>query len=140
MIFKKATKSITRLLVVEDEPLIAFDNEYALEQEGYEVVATVDNAADALTVLEVKALDAVLLDINLAGEVSGVAVAEAAHARGLAVILLSGNVPSDAGRMAHAAIGKPYSHRDLMRALSAVDAMRRGEPPGTTPATIRLFG
>ena len=42
MIFGRKRRVITRLLVVEDEPLVAFDTEHLLTEEGYEVVATVD--------------------------------------------------------------------------------------------------
>ena len=34
-------KAIRTVLVVEDEPLVAFDNEHALEQAGYRIAATV---------------------------------------------------------------------------------------------------
>ncbi len=43
--------SKTRVLIVEDEPLIAFDNEHALIQAGYIVVATVDRFRDAEAVI-----------------------------------------------------------------------------------------
>ena len=47
MLFGKRERTIRRILVVEDEPLVAFDNEHMLQDAGYEVVATVDTLADA---------------------------------------------------------------------------------------------
>jgi DNA-binding response OmpR family regulator len=81
MVFGHAKRVITRLLVCEDEPLIAFDNEHALIEQGFEVVATVDRVADAIAVL-VSGVDVhlVLVDITLA-DGSGIEVARAAHAR-----------------------------------------------------------
>ena len=38
MLFGKRERLIRRILIVEDEPLVAFDNEYLLKDAGYEVV------------------------------------------------------------------------------------------------------
>lgn len=140
MLFKRSPAAIQRLLVVEDEPLVAFDNEHFLISEGYEVVATVDNAADALAILEQQDVEAVLLDVNLAGERSGVDVARAAHQRGIAVLFVSGSIPDDAGNLAVAALSKPYGQRDLAAALKAVDAIVAGREPSSVPASVQLFG
>jgi CheY-like chemotaxis protein len=40
MLFGKRERAIRRILIVEDEPLVAFDNEHLLRECGYEVVAT----------------------------------------------------------------------------------------------------
>ena len=52
MLFGKRERLIRRILIVEDEPLVAFDNEHTLTDAGYEVVATVDSYADAAEVIE----------------------------------------------------------------------------------------
>ena len=39
----KRRKAIRTILVVEDEPLVAFDNEHTLAQAGYRIAATVDD-------------------------------------------------------------------------------------------------
>ena len=51
MLFGKRERRISRIMIVEDEPLVAFDNEYMLKDAGYEVVATVDKPATLLTSL-----------------------------------------------------------------------------------------
>ena len=38
MLFGKRNRIVKRILIVEDEPLTAFDNETMLEEAGYEVV------------------------------------------------------------------------------------------------------
>lgn len=139
MIFRRSSHSIKRLLVVEDEPLVAFDNEYFLEQEGYEVIATVDNATEALAILASDVVEAVLLDVNLAGARSGVVVAQDAHDRGIPVIFLTGAIPANASSIAVAALAKPYGQRDLAAALKAVDAIVAGREPGVVPAAVQLF-
>jgi two-component system, response regulator PdtaR len=139
MLFRRSTRAIRRLLVVEDEPLLAFDNEYHLEQAGYEVVATVDNVGDALGVLENRLVDAILLDVNLAGERSGVEVARAAHERQVPVLFLAGSVPDEAQQFAIAALSKPYGQRDLVAAVGAMDAIIAGRTPVHLPGSVRLF-
>ena len=44
MLFVKRKRLIERILLVEDEPLVAFDTEHFLTHEGFEVVATVDSS------------------------------------------------------------------------------------------------
>jgi two-component system, response regulator PdtaR len=139
MLLRHSTRAIRRLLVVEDEPLVAFDNEYFLVQEGYEVVATVDNVTDALVMLGRESIDAVLLDVNLAGERSGVDVAMAARDASIPVLFLTGSLPAGADELAMAALAKPYGHRDLSAALKAMDAMVAGRAPGKVPDAVRLF-
>lgn len=140
MLFRRDKRRINRLLVVEDEPLVAFDNEYFLEQEGYEIVATVDNASDALAAIEREAIDAILLDVNLAGPATGLDVARAARTRQIAVLFLSGHLPDEAAELGMAALMKPYMQRDLAGALHAMDALTDGREPEMVPPALRLFG
>src|SRR3546814_8250326 len=79
MLFGKRERIIRRILIVEDEPLVAFDNEYLLSEEGYEVVATVDSVADALGVIDKEPLDLVLSDIKLSGAGDGIDVRSEEH-------------------------------------------------------------
>ncbi len=65
-----------RILIVEDEPIIASDIEMTLEDLGYEVIGIEDNAVDALKLIEKQHPDLVLLDINLEGDVDGVMLAQ----------------------------------------------------------------
>ena len=46
MLFERQSHTLRRLLIVEDEPLVAFDNEHVLTDAGYQVVATVDGVAE----------------------------------------------------------------------------------------------
>jgi len=66
----------SKILIVEDEPIIASDIEMTLEDLGYEVTAVVDNAPDALQSLAKNTPDLVLLDINIEGDSDGIMLAE----------------------------------------------------------------
>ena len=91
MFFGKRERRIRRILIVEDEPLVAFDNEYMLRGRGYEVVATVDCLADAVRGDRGEEIDLVLTDISLTGDGDGIDVARAAGAKGIPVLFVTGN-------------------------------------------------
>jgi DNA-binding response OmpR family regulator len=140
MLFGKKKRTIARLLVVEDEPLVAFDTEHFLKDEGFEIVATVDSVADALAAIaDDDDIDLVLADINLA-DGSGVEVARAAQARGVPVLFVTGNCPSDARALAVGCLAKPYPQRDLLTAIAALEAVREGRPLKRLPGGLSLFG
>jgi len=127
MLFERRPRLLRRLLVVEDEPLIAFDNEHALVEAGFEVVATVDRASAAIAALESEQLDLVLADLRLGGSDDGIEVARAAHARNIPVLFVSGHCPPEAQKLAVGCLAKPYRHRDLLDAISAVEAHLTGK-------------
>jgi DNA-binding response OmpR family regulator len=128
MLFRARKSCITRLLIVEDEPLVAFDNEHELQSAGYAIVATVDSGEAAVPHLADASIDAVVLDMKLAGSMSGREVARLARDRGIAVLLVTGNCPDDAGQWANAWLAKPYRSGALVEALRAVeDLVCRGK-------------
>lgn len=61
-----------RVLIVEDEPLIAKDIQYLLEDESYCVSAIACNSKRALEELRDNTPDLVLLDTQLNGQVTGI--------------------------------------------------------------------
>ena len=65
-----------RVLIVEDEPLIAEDIAQGLEKNEFLVSAVVYSKEDAIEQLNINLPDMVLLDINLSGELSGIEIAE----------------------------------------------------------------
>ncbi len=139
MIFGKREKVIRHILVVEDEPLVAFDNERLLQDAGYEVVATVDSVEDGLRVVEeAEALDLVLADIALS-DGSGIAVAEAARRRGVPVLFVTGNCPGEHRHLAAGCLSKPYSSRVLKNAIDTVDALVAGEQVKKMPDQLTIF-
>ena len=66
----------TKILIVEDEPIISSDIEMTLEDLGYEVTDIVDNAEDAMLSINTNPPHLILLDINLEGDVDGIMLAE----------------------------------------------------------------
>lgn len=123
MLFASRPSCIQRLLIIEDDPLIAFDNERTLKHGGYDVVATVDSGEAAVAVIAAGKIDAIVLDLGLAGDMTGREVARLARDRGIAVLLVTGQCPADAGDIAVACLGKPHSASALVSALKAVETM-----------------
>lgn len=78
-----------RILVVEDEMMIALDIEDSLLALGHEVVGPASRVANAMRLVETETFDLALLDINVAGE-EIYPVAQALKARGIPFVFLSG--------------------------------------------------
>ena len=142
MFFSKRTQQIRRILIVEDEPLLAFDTEHALQQAGYEVVATVDRFRDAdAVILRQGGVDLVITDIRLTGVRSGIELARHARELGIAVLFATGACPPEA-REAGIALGclaKPFLPRDLVRAIAVCERLVGGMPAGRLPPTLTVF-
>lgn len=123
MLFASRPSCFKRLLIIEDDPLVAFDNERTLQHAGYTVVATVDSGEEAVAVLASDEVDALVLDLALAGHMTGREVARLARDRGIAVLLVTGNCPQDAADIALACLAKPHGASALVAALRAVETM-----------------
>ena len=57
-----------RVLVVEDEPLIAMDIAHTLAEAGYDVIGPAGSVAEALSLIALSGCDAAVLDVNLGAE------------------------------------------------------------------------
>lgn len=123
MLFASRPLCIKRLLVIEDDPLTAFDNEHTLKHSGYDVIATVDSGEAAVRYIASEQIDALVLDLGLAGDMTGREVARLARDRGIAVLLVTGQCPADASEIAVACLGKPHSASALVSALKALETM-----------------
>jgi DNA-binding response OmpR family regulator len=139
MLFGKRERAIHRIVIVEDEPLVAFDNEHMLGDAGYEVVATTDNLADVTRLIAEEKIDLILSDIKLRGDGDGLDVARAAAAKGVPVLFVSGNCPIDAQTVGVGCLAKPYSQRTLKNALRALERKLRGEPVKRLPPGLSLY-
>ena len=64
-----------RILVVEDEPVVARDLHRALTQGGYEVTALCRTGAEAVEAVRLQQPDLVLMDIGLQGGMDGIEAA-----------------------------------------------------------------
>ena len=81
-----------RILIIEDEPLIAFGLEHLLVKAGFRVSGIATKLSKALALIELDACDAAIVDANLAG-VSASPAGAALADRGLPFVVLSGYSP-----------------------------------------------
>lgn len=114
-----------RVLIVEDEALLAMDMEESLVATGFEVVGVAEGEREAIALADQHGPDLVLMDITL-GEGSGLAAARAISNNQTKIIFVSAS--SDPATLAAAAalqplgfIRKPYAGHEfaslLMRTL-----------------------
>jgi CheY-like chemotaxis protein len=82
-----------RVLVVEDEILVAMDLQAVLEDGGYDPVGPASTVAQALALIE-RGVDAALLDVNL-GREDSLPIAEALLTRGHPFVFLTGYAARD---------------------------------------------
>ncbi|WP_242140078.1 MULTISPECIES: response regulator [unclassified Sphingomonas] len=139
MLFGRKKRRICKLLLVEDEPLVAFDTEHFLRDAEYEIVATVDRVADAIAVIATGVeIELVLVDISLA-DGNGVDVARAAKEKDIAVLFVTGQCPEGGRAVANGCLAKPYAQRDLLAAIAAIEAVLDGKTPKRIPGGFSLF-
>jgi len=126
MLFGKPKRKVKRILIVEDEPLTAFDNETMLGDAGYEVVATLDGFDEALKVIEKDKVDLILSDVRLRSQQTGIDLARAAKERGIPTLFATGHAYPQANEVAVGCLMKPYSERQLKGAIECVDRLLSG--------------
>jgi CheY-like chemotaxis protein len=126
-----------RILIVEDETIIALGIESRLQSLGYEVTSIVDTGEKAIEKAEEDKPDLILMDIRIKGEMDGIDTAEVIRNRfGIPVIFSTAYL--DEERIERAKITMPFGYvlkpiqeRDLKVTLemalyvSKVDAKRR---------------
>jgi two-component system cell cycle sensor histidine kinase/response regulator CckA len=114
---------VRRILIVEDERLIALDLQRRLTQLGYTVVGNVASGAQAITAACQLQPDLVLMDIRLQGEMDGIEAALRIHtARPIPIVYLTAYVDESTIQRAQATspwgfLRKPFHVRDLQAIL-----------------------
>ena len=111
-----------RVLVAEDEAVIALDLGETLRTLGCVVCTATVSGAEVLALVRRECPDVVLLDLSLA---DGFArpLAEALRAKGVPFVLATG-----------------YAPEDVARAVEVVAGLLRGERPARLQPGLELFG
>src|SRR5580692_10714255 len=110
-----------RILIVEDEPMLAFAIEDMLIEGGFRIAGVARNLATALAIIESGVCDAAILDANLSG-VSAAPVASALALRGVPFLILSGYSPEQQPSAFSGALRlqKPCRPDRLLRTLRGI--------------------
>jgi CheY-like chemotaxis protein len=120
---ERAAVRALRVMLVEDEVIVAWDIAETVKRLGYTIVATADCAEQAIRFAETMAPDLILMDIRLNGAPDGIEAARVIRERtGLGVIYLTAH--ADLATMERAAatgplgyVFKPFSEAVLRAAL-----------------------
>ncbi len=114
-----------RVLVVEDDPIVAMTLSTALEDAGFAVLSAA-TAEEALPYLSDQGVDVLLSDVVMPGGMSGIDLAREARDRrpGLPVILATGYSEDIARATGIPVLAKPYRIDDL---VGRIDAILAGE-------------
>ena len=109
----------TRVLIVEDDAIIAMTAEDMLDELGCVVAATASTLAEALARVEDTAFDIALLDLNLRDE-SSLPVAAMLRERGTPFLFATGydGPPADSEFAGTPFISKPYRLSQLGEAIA----------------------
>ena len=112
-----------RVLIVEDEALVALTLEDVLTEAGYAVCGIADRPAQALEIARVLEPDIAVIDVRLAGGGDGIALAaELAACMPILILFATGN-PAEVRARARAGNGclsKPFQAEWLLAALDSI--------------------
>lgn len=112
-----------KILIVEDEWLVALDIEATLSRADYEIVAIAGSAEEAIEMVARHNPDLILMDIRLNGPRDGIdAAIEIARRFGVRCLFASANIDAAARERAQAAnpvgwLSKPFSAQQLLEAV-----------------------
>lgn len=131
-----------RILIVEDEFLIALELESLLQDAGYDVVGIAASSAEAIALGQKCAPDLAFVDIHLADGLTGIDVArELSGQHRVTVLFMTANtkrIPEDfAG--ARGVIAKPYTERGVKEALAYVTSEHQQDVSNSDRVTFIPF-
>ena len=121
-----------QIVIAEDDYFVGLNVEQALLNAGYEVLALVSTGEEAVRECIRLRPDLVLMDIRLAGEISGIEAAVALRAEGITSLFATAH--SDDGTRAEGEkaqpagwLTKPFSDDEIVSAVAAALSGGTGE-------------
>lgn len=135
-----------KILIVEDEMLIAANIAMQLETLGYEVAGIIPRGEEAIKTVQHEKPDLVLMDINLKGELDGIETAiKMQQEAPIPIIYLTANSDDTHFNRAkatnpYAFLSKPFKKLDLQRAieLASVRILQESNEPKAEPNSLKL--
>lgn len=133
-----------RILLVDDDPILALLAEIALEEDGHQIVGPAYDADQALLLAQNESIDLAFVDINLSGHDEGVDLAQTLYERfNIFALFVSGQVEVAKANTGYAVglLAKPYTPHDLSRSALIVHTLIKGDLPLTVsmPLPLTLF-
>ena len=132
-----------RILIIEDEALVAMELRFVLEDLGHEVIATVADARAAREVASETVIDLALVDIHLQDGPTGVDLGrELGQDMGISVLFMTANpgMVRDGVAGTIGVLTKPTDERAVQTAVDYALRRRAGRPIEYAPPELQLFG
>jgi len=127
-----------KVMIVEDEMLLAMELESEVEMAGHRVTGTAMNREQARRLTEAHRPDFAFVDIHLQDGPTGIDVGRDLASQSIPYVFVSGNIkkiPEDfAGALG--AIEKPYTVNGMKNALAYISAIVAGEGNVAAPASF----
>lgn len=131
-----------RILIIEDEALVAMELRFVLEDLGHQVVATASDAQTARDVAAENEIDLALVDIHLSDGATGIELGrELGQHRGVTVLFMTANpgMVRDGVAGTIGVITKPTDERAVQTAVDYALRRRKGAPVDYAPPELQLF-
>jgi len=131
-----------RILIIEDEALVAMELRFVLEDLGHEVLGVAATAKAARDLAKQKAVDLALVDIHLSDGPTGIALGrELGQDMGVSVLFMTANPGMVQGGVAGAigVLSKPTDEQAVETAVDYALRRRQGEPVDYAPPGLQLF-
>ena len=123
-----------KILIVEDEALVAMSVEYLLKLDGHEIIGIAEDFPSVMAAIERERPDLALVDVQLAHGDSGLDVAAELARRGIPSIFATGNAPTQpCADVAIGCISKPFSDAALFGAVRVAERILSGQKREVTP-------
>lgn len=132
-----------RILIVEDEALVALELRFVLEDLGHEVVGVAADSRQAERLIAANDVDLALVDIHLSDGPTGIDLGRhLAQDHKVSVLFMTAN-PGMVRNGVEGAIGvlsKPTDERAVRTSVDYVLGRARGSQPPPAPPELQLFG
>lgn len=132
-----------RILVIEDEALVAMELRFVLEDLGHEVVGTASDAQTARRLVQETDVDLALVDIHLSDGPTGIELGrELGQKLGVTVLFMTANPGMVRSGVAGTigVLSKPTDERAVQTAVDYALRRRAGRPVEYAPPELQLFG
>lgn len=131
-----------RILIIEDEAIVAMELRFVLEDLGYEVVGSAADSRTARNLVKETEVDLALVDIHLSDGPTGVELGRGlANEDGVTVLYMTANpgMLRDGVAGTLGVLGKPTDERAVQKAVDYALCRRAGRPTEYAPPELQVF-
>jgi two-component system, response regulator PdtaR len=131
-----------RILIIEDEALVAMELRFVLEDLGHSVIGTAADARTARNLVRENEVDLALVDIHLSDGPTGIELGrELGQELGVTVLFMTAN-PGMVREGVAGTVGvlsKPTDERAVQTAVDYALRRRKGQPIELAPPELQIF-